>query len=62
MHVNIDVVSWLHVAYPSNVQLEGASTAVLLLNFLLKPPSAALIMNIYALEIAVGDQRQYIDR
>ena len=62
MHVNIDVVSWLHVAYPSNVQLEGASKAALLLNFHLKLPSAALIVNIYALEIAVGDQRQYVDR
>ena len=34
----------------------------LLLNFILKPPCTAFIVNMYALEVAVGNQRQYINR
>lgn len=46
----------------SNVQLEGASTTALFLNFLLEPLRAFLVMNIDTLKIAVCDQRQNILR
>ena len=52
----------MHVArQTSNVQLEGAPTAALFLNFLLEPLRAVLVMNIDTLNIAVCDQRQNID-